>query len=280
MKTRIAPTPSGFLHLGNGASFVMAWRLAREAGGTVLLRIDDLDAERARSAYTEDIFDMLHWLGLDWDEGPADAAALEDQWTQHRRMPLYSATLEKLRTAGQLYACGCTRRSVQERVGHGGYDGHCRERGLPLDMPGVVWRLRLPANGGVHWSTWPAGRVHHAAMDMPDPVVRQRDGRPSYQIASLTDDVHFGIGLIVRGADLLPSTAVQMHMARALDLDAFRRVRFLHHPLVLDTLGHKLSKSEGAFCLHQARARGDDPRVVHRLAEQLLEQALADPANN
>lgn len=280
MKTRIAPTPSGFLHLGNGASFVMAWRLAREAGGHVLLRIDDLDAERARSAYTEDIFDMLHWLGLDWDEGPDDAAALESRWTQHQRMPEYRATLDKLRLAGRLYACDCTRRSVQERNGHGSYDGHCRERGLPLDGPGVAWRLRLPSDENVHWATWPAGRAHKAALDMPDPVVRQRNGRPSYQIASLTDDVAFGVDLIVRGADLLPSTAMQVHMAEVLGLGSFRRARFLHHPLVLDLAGHKLSKSEGAFCLHQARARGDDPQVVHSLAAELLRQALADPANN
>jgi len=270
MHTRIAPTPSGYLHAGNGAAFVLAWKLAREAGGKLLLRIDDLDAERVRPEYVEDIFETLHWLGVDWDEGPGNAAELKSRWSQHFRMARYMELVDQLREGGHLYACACSRKEIQDRTGSGDYDGHCRTLGLPFDHPDCSWRLMLPNTGKVVWHTWPDGKPHEAALNMPDPVIRQRNGRPAYQIASLADDVRFGIDMIGRGEDLLASTAVQLHLAGLLGLEAFHKAFFLHHSLVLDPHGAKRSKSHGADSLWAARKAGEDPMEIHRLADELL----------
>ena len=274
MHTRVAPTPSGYLHAGNGAAFVLAWKLAREAGGKLLLRIDDLDAERVRPEYVDDIFETLQWLGLDWDEGPRNAEELRSTWSQHLRLVRYGELVEQLRESGHLYACACSRKEVQDRTGSGDYDGHCQSMGLPFDHPDCSWRLELPRNGKVVWRAWADGKLHEAALDMPDPVIRQRNGRPAYQIASLADDVGFGIDVVVRGADLLNSTAIQLHLAGLLGLEAFRRALFLHHPLVLDVSGAKRSKSHGADSLLAARKAGEYPLEIHRLADKLLRQAL------
>lgn len=269
MKTRIAPTPSGYLHVGNGAAFVLAWKLARAAGGRVLLRIDDLDAERARPAYVQDIFDTLQWLGIGWEEGPRSPQELTEHWSQHHRLAQYHRLLAELRAAGHLYACDCSRSLIAKRGTTAAYDGHCRHRNLDLDGPEMAWRLRLPEAGTVALREWPTGTVRQHALDLPDPVLRQRNGRPAYHVASLADDVHFGVDLVVRGMDLLPSTLVQSYLAGVLGLEAFVRTTFLHHALLTGPEGTKLSKSAGAAALRQWRETGRSPQEVHRLADQL-----------
>jgi glutamyl-tRNA synthetase len=278
MKTRLAPTPSGFLHAGNGASFVLAWKLAREAGGRVLLRIDDLDAERARPEYVQDIFDTLRWLGVDWDEGPRNAVELAGQWSQHLRMGGYLELVDELRTGGHLYACSCSRKDIAARGAAREYDGHCRDRNLPLDLPGSRWRLRLPSGRRVAMHTWPDGALRELPLDMPDPVIRQQNGRPAYQVASLADDVRFGVDLVVRGTDLLPSTAIQLYLAELLGKRVFKEVRFVLHPLLLGAAGAKLSKSLGAEALITLRQAGESPGPVLRLAEEWLRQVAGGGA--
>lgn len=273
MRTRIAPTPSGFLHVGNGAAFVLAWKLAREAGGKLLLRIDDLDAERVRPEHVGDIFDTLHWLGVDWDEGPRDAEDLHRHWSQHARLAHYRDLLGQLREGGHLYACDCSRKMIAQRGGTLEYDGHCRRRGLDLEQPDVAWRLRLRPGVLLDMRTWPDGKPQRLPLSAPDPVLRQRNGRPAYQAASLADDLQFRVDTIVRGMDLLPSTLVQLYIAQALGRTAFSAVRFLHHPLLRDAEGGKLSKSKGAGSLRSMREAGLDARAVHARAAQLLEQA-------
>lgn len=274
MKTRIAPTPSGYLHAGNGAAFVLAWKLAREAGGKLLLRIDDLDAERVRPEYVKDIFETLLWLGVDWDEGPRNAEELQRTWSQHLRLARYQELVEQLREGDHLYACTCSRKETQDRTGSGDYDGHCRMLGLPFDHPECSWRLKLPRKDNVTWRTWPDGKLQSAVLNMPEPVIRQRNGRPAYQIASLADDARFGIDLVVRGADLLNPTAIQLYLAGLLGLESFSKALFLHHPLVLDTSGAKRSKSHGAYSLLAAREAGEGPEQVLGLADQLLREVL------
>jgi glutamyl-tRNA synthetase len=263
LRTRIAPTPSGLLHPGNGASFVLAWKLARAAGGTVLLRIDDLDEERVRPAYVEDVFRTLDWLGITWDEGPQGPSDLDREWSQRYRMERYQALLEGLLPLGVVYACTCSRSLLATCT--------CRSKALALDGPEVTWRLSLQDAGPVRMTCWPPGvRMLLPGELMADPVLRQRSGRPAYQVASLVDDLQYGIDFIVRGEDLLPSTACQLFLAELLGKVAFSGVPFVHHRLLTDALGNKLSKSQGAGSLQAMREQGALPEAVHQLVDELL----------
>ena len=247
-KTRLAPTPSGFLHAGNALNFLLTATLARRFGARLLLRIDDLDQQRCRPAYLADIFDTLRFLDIPCDEGPHDVAGVEAHWSQQRRMPLYHEALQKLRAKNLLFACACSR-TLQNACG-------CRQKGLPLDTSGVSWRLITghepitvnQADGTTITTRLPAG--------MKNVVVRRKDGVPAYQLASVVDDLHFGIDFIVRGEDLWPSTLVQLHLAAALEAPAFSAIRFFHHPLLKDSDGEKLSKSAGALSIKHWREKG------------------------
>ncbi|MBL7985982.1 MAG: hypothetical protein JNM91_13330 [Flavobacteriales bacterium] len=260
-RTRIAPTPSGFLHVGNALNFLLTDELARSLHGTVLLRIDDLDAARTRPEYIDDIFDSLHGLGIRWHEGPHDREDLEQHWRQSSRAANAFSLIDRLRTKGDLYACNCSRAQLSGCT--------CGTRSLPFDGPETTWRLRLPTDLTITVpGLFGGSNLVPLAQEMPDPVIRQRDGQPAYQIASLADDVFFGMTLIVRGTDLLPSTACQCHIASLLQLDPFLQVRFVHHPLLTDAAGRKLSKSAGDTALRTVLRAGG-------AAEQLREQAIA-----
>jgi glutamyl/glutaminyl-tRNA synthetase len=273
LRTRFAPTPSGYLHLGNAWSFVLTWLAARSQGGTVRLRIDDLDGARFREEYLDDIFESLHWLGLDWDAGPRDAADFKAAHSQRLRTARYEAAVEALRAGGRTYACACSREQLK-LAGEGPvYPGTCRELGL--EGSGNALRYRMP--GGSARARDPEGGAFelHPARDLGDFVLRRRDGAPSYQIASLADDEDAGINFIVRGLDLLPSTGAQLSLAASLGLEGFPQARFWHHALLLDDAGHKLSKSQGAESLRVLRARLDSPAPVYRF----FAAALGGPAD-
>lgn len=269
VRTRIAPTPSGYLHAGNAINFLLVQAIALREGGTLLLRIDDLDTERVRPEYTEDIFSSLDWLGIQWAEGPRSAIQLEQRWSQRHRLGRYHRMIDALADARSLYACTCSRTGF----------AHCphREAGLPLETAGAAWRLRLPEGSEVELRRWPKG-VERVRVDglITDPVVRQRNGMPAYQIASLADDLDHGIDLVVRGTDLLPSTACQLFIARALGAEAFLRTRFVHHALITDTQGRKLSKSAGATSLRAMRERGEGPEALREQAQRMLVGLLND----
>lgn len=265
-RLRFAPTPSGHLHIGNALNFTLNWLVARLNGGKILLRIDDLDAERKRPEYVADVFENLQWLGLDWDEGPGAslsgevaasrrlAASVEDfekNWSQHRRLPLYFKVLEKLRDTDLLFACRKSRRDLAPFGGH--YPLEFRHQNLSLDDPDAAWRIKtLPS------------------FPLPDFVVRRRDGIPAYQIASLADDLHFGITHVVRGADLEASTQAQLYLAECLGETNFLKINFLHHPLVTDERGEKLSKSAGANSLKSMRERATGAEKVYQRVGEIL----------
>lgn len=281
--TRLAPTPSGFLHAGNALNFLVTDRLARRAGASLRLRIDDLDAERERAAYVEDIFDSLAWLGIRPDVGPRDAVDQRLHGSQQLRIPRYRALVDALRAADQVYACRCSRQQRGVLQAAGQATCPCRTAGFDLDDEQFAWRVRIPeeAQVTVHHLFGPS-RSERPFAWLPDPVVLQRspDGRPrrpAYQLASLADDVDHGITFIVRGQDLFPSTLVQVYLARVLGLAAFTDVRFAHHPLLLDDTGAKLSKSEGATSLRAMRLAGHGPQTLIARAEAMLRQ-LADGA--
>jgi glutamyl/glutaminyl-tRNA synthetase len=290
-KTRLAPTPSGFLHIGNGASFVATWALARACGGTVLLRIDDLDAERTRFEYVEDIFKTLDWLGLDWDEGAFSVEDFSKNWSQHLRLEAYKKALKDLQQTSDLYACDCSRKDIRLASTNGLYPNTCRAKRLSNSEnaanceKNTAWRIIVEEDKTVYFNN--LGKIPplsistnfdqnidtfsvNLTQQMGDFIVRQKNGLPSYQLASLVDDGLFGINCIVRGQDLLHSTVAQIFLAEKLNYPSFLTTTFWHHPLLTDTQGVKLSKSEGATSLLDFRERNNSAAIVVRQAATWL----------
>lgn len=275
-KTRIAPTPSGFLHAGNAFNFLVTDRLAKAMGAQLVLRIDDLDAERVRPEYVEDVFRSLEWLGIRVDEGPSGPQALYANWSQQLRIPHYNAAVEQLRAADALYPCSCSRTNLEalSRAEH-----NCRIEALHSAPQGTPWRLRITEPSLVPVTALD-GQVEWMDLStlMPDPVIVQRASeRPAYQIASLVDDLEMGITFIVRGEDLRPSTACQAFIARILEKEAFGAIRFHHHPLIRDTDGAKLSKSAGSTALRAMRESGQGPGALISAAYRYVDSLALDP---
>ena len=258
-RTRLAPTPSGFLHLGNALSFILTVGIARRSGASVLLRIDDLDRERVRMAYVEDIFDTLTFLGIQWDEGPRNVMEYRSGWSQMDRLTGYEGLLAQLARQKAVFACSC------KRTDSAGYSGTCRDLGIPLDTGGHGWRFspsdmeHVPVrliDGSVTQCS-PDQSMNHA-------IIRRKDGLPSYQVASIFDDLHFGVDLVIRGEDLLPSTLFQIQLARCAGKMEFLDTSFLHHPLIRSTDQTKLSKTAGDTSISGLRREGLDRLMVLR----------------
>jgi glutamyl-tRNA synthetase len=239
---RLAPTPSGRLHLGNVCAFAGAWLSARARHGRVVLRIEDVDQPRARTDVEAGLRDDLQWLGLDWDvETPRQSTRDYAPWLA--------------RLAGRTYRCGCTRAEVQ--AAGGVYRGACRDRGLTA---GAV-RFRLP-NGAVTIVDGTRGPVTISLAALGDPVLRRRDGVYAYNLAVVADDIADAVTEVVRGADLLEQSAVQVCLWEAFDRAA---PSWLHTPLVLGEDGRKLSKSHGSTAVAALRQAGWTPADVWRL---------------
>lgn len=277
-KTRLAPTPSGFLHLGNILSFAITSSLAVKAGARILLRIDDIDRERTDRRYVEDIFDSLRFMNIPWDEGPINFEEFQREYSQLHRMDLYRKAVEDLRATGQLFACECSRTDIaRASVAQGNpegphdysaaiYPGTCRSKMIPLDQPAVAWRLR----------TDPAADLHPSMRDF---IVKRKDGFPAYQLTSLVDDRYFGVDGIIRGEDLLPSTQAQLYLSHLLPEPnrtgrSFSNNYFYHHLLLPDPAGGKLSKSAGATSIQFLRKEGEDPAAIYTMIGEMLGSAL------
>lgn len=281
LKGRIAPTPSGYLHKGNGFSFVLTWLLVRKAGGKLQLRIDDADTERARPEYITDIFRCLEWLGLDWDEGPSGPADFSANYSQEKRFHEYAQLLNVLRKQEAVYACSCSRTIIKKNHPDGIYRGTCREKSIDFARPDAAWRIKVPAASVCFWELTKGQQCMLLSEHMGDFVVRRKGGLPAYQIASLSDDLSWGTTHIVRGADLLMSSAAQLYLAQQLSMQAterliqqkavnFLEVQFLHHPLILDPKGQKLSKSADSTSLRSLREAGGNPMPVYALVAEYL----------
>ncbi|HEY4335701.1 MAG TPA: glutamate--tRNA ligase family protein [Puia sp.] len=253
-KTRIAPTPSGYLHLGNILSFSITATLARQTGAKILLRIDDLDRERAERKYIDDIFDTLHFLKIDWDEGPRDTEDFEKEYSQLHRMDHYHRALRRLQDNGEVYACTCSRTQILKDSPDGSYPGTCRDKNIPLDTENACWRLHTPLSADL-------------PKQIQDFIVRKKDGFPAYQLTSVIDDLHYGIDLVVRGEDLRDSTLAQQYLATVLKEDRFARIAFYHHPLLLDATGKKLSKTDGDISIQYLRRQGITPEGIRSRIE-------------
>ncbi|OIN60806.1 glutamate--tRNA ligase family protein [Arsenicibacter rosenii] len=257
---RYAPTPSGYLHVGNGINFVLNYVLARQLNARILLRIDDLDADRKRPEYVRDVFDCIDYLGLTYDLGPAGPDDFEARWSQIHRRDLYEQQLQQLRTTGKIFASLLSRKQLQA---HGNrYPTDCRLMGAALDRPETAWRISVDEA--------PLWRLDEET----DFVVRRRDGVPAYQVASLTDDIFFGVTHLIRGEDLQLSTRMQAYLANLLlpaneKMGAFLGAQVWHHPLIQDAGGRKLSKSAGSTALTSWRQAGIPPVMVYREAARV-----------
>ena len=276
--SRLAPTPSGFLHRGNAFSFILTWLMVRKSGGSLLLRIDDLDSARKRPEYVKDVFRSLEWLGLDWDAGPIGPDDFEANWSQRHRAGLYAEKLGRLCDTGLVFPCACTRSSIQRDSADGRHPQSCpgREQSISDPTQGRAGdSLRIKTDDAVtHWSDSDGTKrsidVHSTMRDF---VVRKKDGSESYQVASLADDEHFGINFVVRGEDLIDSTAAQLFLAQ-LTNGSFVGSRFVHHCLLPDDDGRKLSKSAGATSLKAMRESGITSQQLYTELSPLLGLAV------
>ncbi|MEM7658574.1 MAG: glutamate--tRNA ligase family protein [Bacteroidota bacterium] len=271
MTTRFAPTPSGYLHQGNAVNLAVTWLWARLEGGSIRLRIDDLDQARVRPEYVEDVFVSLEWLGLDYDIGPMGPEDHERNFSQIHRVEEYQKVLGQLWEEGRLFACDCSRKQIRAAHPAGLYTGRCRERGLDQEKPNTALRLRTDETL-IRWEDLAQGKVQlQLSKVMPDFVVRRKDGIPAYQIASLVDDHTYGTTAFIRGADLLESTAAQHVLAHQLGWDLFEQAECLHHPLLTDEKGEKLSKSAGASSLKHMRESGLMPSAIFQKVSSWLD---------
>jgi glutamyl-tRNA synthetase len=251
LRTRIAPTPSGYLHIGNAVNVLLTWAHARSVGGHITLRIDDIDPQMSKPEFVADIFRTLDWLGIDIDAGPTSVAEVETTWSQRLRLDGYNQILLDMVSAGLVFGCTCTRSAIAKQDPSGRYTGTCRHRGSPLDEGQTAWRFN-----------------NNDVAEIPYPIVRLKNGLPAYQLVSVADDVAMGMTWILRGMDLEPSTRLQRKLASQVGaLAPFKDIVVDHHALVLDERGGKLSKSAGAADLRTLRSRPDGIHaVLHALA--------------
>ena len=255
--TRFAPSPNGPLHLGHAFSAVVAHDLAREAGGRFLLRIEDIDGARSRPELAEEFRRDLAWLGLEWEEVPA----------QSTRIASYRAAAERLKAEGLLYPCTCTRAQIAADAVRGGpegpvYPGTCR--GRPADPSGpVAWRLdvgeALRRTGPLEWVDARAGPQQARPDLFGDVVLLRKEAPASYHLAATLDDAADGVTLVTRGMDLFAASDVHRLLQALLGLPA---PVWHHHPLLLDGEGRKLAKRRGSPSLADRRLAGEDGRAL------------------
>jgi glutamyl-tRNA synthetase/glutamyl-Q tRNA(Asp) synthetase len=269
VRTRFAPAPTGWLHLGHVLNAEYVW----DSGAEVLLRIEDHDRERCRPEYEAGILEDLAWL----DYRPALPFV-----RQSERDLIYQEAVNVLAAQELVYGCDCSRKEIETRIEPRGsrsdrssnfdprsselrYSGYCRDRGLPLTS-GVGWRVRM--DPGVE--RFDDGRLgpqqQDPAAQCGDVLIRDRLGNWTYQFAVSVDDVRQGIDLVIRGVDLLPSTGRQIRLARLLGRE--RPARFAHHSLIMKSPDQKLSKSDGDTGIRELRARGWTPEQVKAAARR------------
>ncbi len=254
---RMAPSPTGLLHLGHARTFAVAHDRALAAGGTLWLRDEDLDSQRSRPEFSAALREDLLWLGLQWDR----------EVRQSERLPAYRAAMRTLLAAGVIYPCTCSRRDLQQVLAapHDDgddepvYRGSCRNRTAGRElMPGMNYRFRVPDDHVIEFLDGQAGPQRFVSgctpeSDFGDFLVWRKDGLPSYQLACVVDDAWQGITEVVRGRDLLKSTARQLLLQRAL---ALTTPMYVHCELVRDASGVRLAKRHDALSIRALRARG------------------------
>ncbi len=294
---RVAPSPTGLLHIGHARTFWIAAQRARENQGTLIFRNEDLDAQRCRPEFVAAMYEDLRWLGISWQEGPdvdLKSGGPFGPYSQSERREVYLKAWRELRDGGFIYPCSCSRKDVAESAAaphesqndelsageaHAGevhadefqdneplYSGRCRSRtdAKSFDSPrGVNWRFRVPDGEAISFIDLNLGpQSFTAGRDFGDFLVWRRDDVPAYQLAVVADDAAMQITEVVRGADLLKSTARQILLYRALNLPI---PDFYHCELVRDEAGVRLAKRHDALSIRRLRQQGSSAEEVRRL---------------
>jgi glutamyl/glutaminyl-tRNA synthetase len=267
---RLAPSPTGLLHVGHARTFWIAAQRAAHHRGTLILRNEDLDPQRCRAEFVEAMYEDLHWLGIQWVAGP-DIGGPFAPYSQSQRRDFYLEAWRKLRDNGSIYPCTCSRKDVAQAAAAPNndvddeplYPGKCRSRvdAAKFDSPvGVNWRFRVPDDEEILFVDLRLGaRSYVAGKEFGDFLVWRRDGVPAYQLAVVVDDAAMAITEVVRGEDLLKSTARQILLYRALQLAI---PEFYHCELVRDNTGVRLAKRHDALSIRKLREMGLKPQEV------------------
>lgn len=262
IRTRFAPSPTGFLHIGGARTALFAWAYARRHGGTFILRIEDTDVARSTPEAVQAIMDGMHWLGLDYDEGP---------YYQMRRMDRYKEVIGQMLAAGSAYLCYTSpeeletmREEQRARNEKPRYDGFWRpEQGKTLPVPPAgrapAVRFRNPTGGVVSWNDQVKGRIEVANAELDDFVIARGDGTPTYNFCVVVDDWDMKITHVIRGDDHVNNTPRQINMFQALGAPL---PQFAHLPMILGDDGQKLSKRHGAVSVMQYEEDGYLPEAI------------------
>jgi glutamyl-tRNA synthetase len=268
---RLAPSPTGLLHLGHARTFLSAHLRAREANGVLVLRNEDLDTQRSRPEFVSAMFEDLHWLGIEWQEGP-DVGGRYAPYNQSQRHEYYLAAWRTLLERGHIYPCRCSRKDLaamasaphnNESDDEPNYPGTCRPASIPESASegrtptGMNWRFRVPDGRAIEFHDGHFGIQRFVAgRDFGDFLVWRRDDVPSYQLACVVDDAAMRMTEVVRGADLLKSTARQILLYEALALEP---PLWYHCPLMKDAQGQRLAKRHDALSIRAMRHQGRTP---------------------
>jgi len=256
IRTRFAPSPTGYLHVGGARTALYSWLYARKHGGKFILRIEDTDLERSTAESVNAILEGMTWLGLEYDEGP---------FYQTDRFDRYDEVIEKLLAEGKAYRCSCSkarldalREEQMARKEKPRYDGHCRNREVSPDEPHVI-RFRNPEEGEVIIDDLIRGRIIVSNRELDDLILRRSDGSPTYNLTVVVDDWDMGITHVIRGDDLINNTPRQINIHKALGAPI---PKYAHVPMILGEDGSRLSKRHGATSVMEYRKLGYLPEAL------------------
>jgi glutamyl-tRNA synthetase len=256
VKTRFAPSPTGYLHVGGARTALFSWLHARKHGGKFVLRIEDTDLERSTQESINAILEGMTWLGLEYDEGP---------FYQTHRFDRYNEVIDDLLARGLAYRCSCSRERIEalreeqmRRKEKPRYDGHCRGGSVTAGEPHVI-RFRNPPDGSVIVDDLVRGRVVFSNDELDDLIIRRTDGSPTYNLTVVVDDLDMGINIVIRGDDHLNNTPRQINILTALGAEP---PHYAHVPMILGDDGSRLSKRHGAVSVMEYRNQGILPEAL------------------